>query len=202
MLSAIAEYVEDDIHAANACELFEIAPDLFEDPEFALPYIRGHTDEILDSAGFLTLTPPRMKVLLADDHLSCSEVDLFTAVLAWARARCSSRSKRPDEGDTASRVAISRTHLPSTADDAADVASELKEVVPLIRFPCMPIAYLAATVGPLKLFPAEQLLTLFKYVSISDPTARGLLDCSPFNTKSRSGRKAEAKSTIPTAPPL
>jgi len=80
---ACSEFMEKDVNAENACELFEMAPSLLGDDEFGLPFIRENTDEVLQTEAFLKLSPARLKYLLADEGLGCEESVLFVALRKW-----------------------------------------------------------------------------------------------------------------------
>jgi hypothetical protein len=160
-----AEFLEADVSVDNACELFQIAPDMLGDASFVMEFIQENTEDVLDSAGFLTLTKPRLLALLENDQLAIDEVGLFQATLKWAKAE----AKRKDK-----------------SDKAEDLQKILEDVLPLIRFPCMEVSEIAGVVSTTGLLSQDHLLQLFQYVSISDEKERERFTIA-FPTKPREG---------------
>jgi hypothetical protein len=142
-----AEFLEGDVSIENACELFEIAPKMLDDKDFGLPFIREHAEDILDSEGWVRLSKPRLIALLIDDELACEEFTLYKAVLRWVKAniKTSGGSETPDT----LRVGMA-------------------DFIPHLRFPNMQLDEIAGHIAPSGVLAQEQLLELFKFVSLSD----------------------------------
>jgi hypothetical protein len=137
-----ADFMERDVTLENVCSLFEIAPTLLGKPDFGFPFIREHTQEVLNSEGFLNLSKHRVSSILEDDKLNVEEIELFNAILKWGDAE----SKR-------------------TGRDRKELLGDL---IPYIRFPTMPVNKIAGPVNASGLLSPDQLLSVFQYVSTSD----------------------------------
>jgi len=162
-----AEFLEGDVSVENACELYEIAPKMLDDKDFGLPFIREHTDEILETEGWLRLSKPRLISLLGDDELATDEFSLYKAVLKWAKAsiRTSGGTETPDT----LRVAMA-------------------DFIPHVRFPNMQLDEIAGHIAPSGVLAQEQLLELFKFVSLSDEKEKEEAAAKlGFPTKPRAG---------------
>jgi len=88
------EFMEKDVTVENACELFEMAPKLLGEEEFALPFIRENMEEILQTESFMQLSPSRLEYLIRDDSLCVDEIALFKALKEWAKGQI---KKKGDE---------------------------------------------------------------------------------------------------------
>jgi hypothetical protein len=104
--------------------------------------------------------------LLEDDELGIDEWPLFQAVLRWGKAECKRLEKKSDSGD--------------------DLKAVLADLLPHIRFPTMELEDIAAHVATSGILTQDQLLDLFKYVSISDEKEKANTTVC-FNPKPRSG---------------
>jgi hypothetical protein len=160
-----AEFLEADVSVENACELFQIAPDMLGDASFVMDFIQENTEDVLESPGFLNLTKNRLIAMLENDQLAVDEVGLFQACLKWAKAE----AKRKDK-----------------SDKPEDLQKVLEDVLPLIRFPCMEVSEIAGVVSTTGLLSQDHLLQLFQYVSISDEKERERFTIA-FPTKPREG---------------
>jgi len=162
-----AEFLEGDVSVENACELFEIAPKMLDDKDFGLPFIREHTEDILETEGWLRLSKPRLISLLGDDELATDEFTLYKAVLKWAKA---------------SIRAIGGSETPDTLRVA------MADFIPLVRFPTMQLDEIAGHIAPSGVLAQEQLLELFKFVSLSDEKEKEEAAIKlGFPTKARAG---------------
>jgi hypothetical protein len=167
-----SKFMTADINMDNALELFQIAPDLLGDEEFGLEFIRENSEEVFASPGILTLNKDRFITLLKDDGLGIEEVELFNCCRKWAEAQVKA------EGKDEKNVDLLQVHL--------------KDVLPLIRFPIMDVTEIATHVATSGLLAQQDLLQLFKYVSITDEKAKGSCEV-PFITKPRDGSFGGAK---------
>jgi hypothetical protein len=161
-----AEFMENDVSVDNVLELFEIAPTLLDDKDFGMKFIQENCEEILEHEQFARLSKPRLMHLLDDDELGIDEWPLFQAVLKWGKAECKRLEKKSDSGD--------------------DLRAVMADVLPLIRFPTMELEDIAAHVATSGILSQDQLLELFKYVSITDVKERENTTVC-FNAKPRSG---------------
>jgi len=168
------EFLEADVSVENACELYQIAPDMLGDASFVEEFIQENTEEVLESAGFLNLTKNRLMSLLENDQLATDEVQVFQACQRWAKAE----AKRKE-----------------MSDKPEDIAKILVDVLPLIRFPTMEVSEIAGTVSTSGLLSQDQLLQLFQYVSIADEKERDRFSIN-FPTKPREGGFAAKESKL------
>jgi len=163
---ACAEFMEADINADNALELFAVAPELLGDEQFGLEFIRENAEEVFASEGLNALSRERLKTLLRDDNLSIEEQSVFAAVKRWGIAQI-----EENDGDTKS---------------IDELKAQIADLLPLIRFPAMDIADIAAHVAPSGLLESNQVLELFKYAAMPEGKMRNSMEMS-FLTKARSG---------------
>jgi hypothetical protein len=165
---ACSEFMEKDVNAENALELFEIAPQLLGDDEFGLPFIRENTDEVLQTDAFLKLSPARLKYLLADDSLGADESVLFVALKKWAAAYI---AKQGDD---------------LKGSETEKLKSVLKDYLPLIRFPSMDLEDIATHVATTGLLDEKQMLQLYQYCALKTEEEKEKFPID-FNTQRRSG---------------
>jgi len=161
------------IHSAtleNACELFENGPKLLGDEEFGLNFIRDHMDEVLQTEGFLQLSPSRLKYLLKDDSLCLEEVNIFRGLREWAKARI----KKDDD-------------LKGNENDK--IAEIMKPYIQDIRFPLMDMEDLATYVSGSKIVSEKDLLLLYQYCAMTDEEKSKKETDLPFNCRMRAGGK-------------
>jgi len=160
----------------NACELFEMAPKLLGDDEFALPFIQENTAAVILSDSFLALSPSRLEYLLKDDGLCVEEISLINAMTKWAK----------------NQIKIRGDELKGSESD------KLKELMtPFlkhIRFPTMNMEDLATHVSGAKLIDEKVLLQLYQYCSLTEDE-KSKFDL-PFPTALRSGGKRLKFSSI------
>jgi len=97
-----------------------------------------------------------LKTLLADDELNAEEFDIYQALLKWGKAQ----------------VAAGRTDAKEDKkdekEDSKAVSTIVATVMPSIRFPLMPLDKIAGVIAPSGIMGQDQLLELFKFVSLSD----------------------------------
>lgn len=161
-----AEFMEADINADNALQLFAAAPALLGDETFGIEFIRENAEEVFASDSLDTLSRERLKTLLRDDQLSIEEQSVFAAVKRWGIAQI-----EEEDGDTKS---------------VDELKIMIADLIPLIRFPAMDVADIAAHVAPSGLLEQGQLLELFKYSSMPEGKLRNSMEMT-FLTKPRSG---------------
>jgi len=156
-----AEFMEGDVSKDNVLDLFQIAPSMLGDEEFGLKFIEENADEVVRSESFAKLSKDRLAVILKSDKLAIDEVDLFKALQVWAAAE----AKRTQ----------------------TDAKTAVKDLVKYIRFPLMEITQVASVVAPSGLLEQSQLVGLFSYVSVPDPSVREKMPDPGFPTTKREG---------------
>jgi len=134
---ACVKFTKKGVSASDACLLFEKSPHL------ALNYIELHTDKVIKTDGFLSLSASRLIELLRSSKLDVKEVDLWNAVVAWAKRE------------------TNRQHLDVNSKNMRTV---LKDIIPMIRFPTMSTEEISVHVAPLDLLDNTQLLQVFSYL--------------------------------------
>jgi len=165
MQAFCADFMSNDITNENACEIFQLGPDLLGDSDVALDFICENADEVFESKSFLKLSKDRLAVLVRNDNLGIDEGPLLHSVIKWGKAE------------------LKRQEVKETPDELKEL---LKDLIPHIRFPTMDITELASTVADSGLLTEEQLLSLFQYIAIKDEKDRSRIPCA-FNSKSRGG---------------
>jgi len=133
------------------------------DEEFGLSFIEANIEEIVQQDGWLRLPQGRLATILKSDHLAIEEIELFKALLKWGEAEV----KRKEE--------------------KVELKVVLKDLLPLIHFPVMELAHVAAVVAPTNVLEQPQLVGLFSYVSVPDEKIRALLPNPGFPTAPRTG---------------
>jgi len=175
MQALCANYLSHDINVDNACELFQLAPDLMGSQDFAQEYVLEHADEIFESKGFLNLSRDRLQILARSDSLGADELGLFNALVKWGN------NELARQGIEAKPAELRRV---------------LREFIPHVRFPLMGVPDLAGPVAASGLLTEEQLLALFQYGAIKEEKERSRVR-PPFNTRPRSGGISKESKLLP-----
>jgi len=115
----------------------------------------------LRTDSFVKLSKERLGLILKSDRLAIDEIDLFKALQLWAAAE----AKRTQ----------------------TDAKSAVKDLIGFIRFPTMEITQVASAVAPSGLLEQSQLVGLFSYVSVPDPSLREKMPDPGFPTRARAG---------------
>lgn len=63
------------------------------DEEIALEFIELNSKDVLSDASWLRLPRRYVRMILARESLNCSELDIFDAVIAWAKEEMKRESK-------------------------------------------------------------------------------------------------------------
>jgi len=166
-----SEFMEKDVTIENALELFEMGPRLLGEQDFGMPFLRENMVEIVSQEGFLKLSKSRLEYLLKDDSLSIDEVLLYKGLLEWGKYQLT--KGKPEE-------------FKGKPDEIREV---IKDLLPLIRFPCMELEDIANTVGPSELLDEKQMLLLFSYCALSSEEERSKFSGLEFNNNPRTGGK-------------
>jgi len=144
----------------NALETLEKAkgPKRATALEFAAKFARKIL--VQDNKALRQVTKPTMKELLKRDDLAIPELELFEAVLVWAKAQ-----------------------------GAKDMKEYLKDVIPLIRFPTMKSKEIASKVIPAAVLEMQQTLELFTYLGSKEAGGSPVLGASlkGFSAEKRKG---------------
>jgi hypothetical protein len=132
-----------------------------------LEFIEMYAKDVLTSKAFMDLSSAQVAELLKLDKLNCKEVDVFNAVNAWGTAECKRQKK-----------------------DTSEMATVLKEIIPLIRFPTMEIAEVATLVDKSGFLTQEQLIALFTYIGSRSINTKASPDSciKVFSSKARDPR--------------
>lgn len=156
------DFLEHGINVDNACDvLVKIGEIAGDQGNAGMLFIQEQTKQVLQTNGFLRLPAEYVHRILSESYLSCNEVTIFKALLAWADAQAVQLGYAVDKS-------LRKQLLP---------ARLLKE----IRFGDMTMADIALEVVPSGLFSNEELLNMFTYLSL--PSRRIEV---PFNTSPRS----------------
>jgi len=158
---ACRELLEGDVNKDNAIDFFIMGPSMFGQEDFGLPFLEENTEDIMNSDNFLRLPADRLKVFLKSDKLSADEIDIFRAVSRWIK-----ENEKKDGYDKKTS----------------------KDVISLVRFPCLEVADLASVVAPSGMVEQEALVGLFSYCAVP-AEARAVLPKPPFPEQPREGGK-------------
>lgn len=117
-----SEYILQNLQESTAILYYEIAVlyELSLIAEICEHIIRSDSKQVLQSENFLHCEQSTLRRLLCMDHLSCAEIDVFGACMAWAAEACKKAYQNP----------YSVSYL----------KAELGDCLYLIRFPTMPTA--------------------------------------------------------------
>ena len=97
-------------------------------------YFRANTDQVIKSEEFLSVSIEVLEALYGTESITCSELDLFLALLAWAKSECK-RQKCEETPENLQRV--------------------VRNVVAKVRFPIIPVKEIMETVVPKQLLTHE-----------------------------------------------
>eukprot|EP00808_Paulinella_micropora_P005119 g39358.t1 len=158
------EYLANDITAENACELYQMSPQLLGE-DFALDFILLNAEEVFETKTFLELSKENLLPLLRSDELCIEEGPLFRHVLRWAQHQ------------------LTQAGRPTSPQELKQL---LHDVIPCIRFPTMSVEDIAGFVSGSGLLSNETLLSLFQCLAIQDTKLLGRLN-TEFNAQARSG---------------
>jgi len=150
------DYLKKGLSVQNACDMLQTSGT--SDRLFVLKFIAREAEEILKTDSFLEISVNDLILILKDDHLSCDEIDLFSAVLRWGEEQM---KKQKDTSLTLKKV--------------------LDPILKYIRFPCMTMEQLAGVVTSSGLLEQTDMVDLFTYTAGNKSTKLR------FPTKERSG---------------
>eukprot|EP00808_Paulinella_micropora_P015776 g58134.t1 len=150
-----SDYMEKDVSLENAIDLFQMAPDLLGDKEFALAFIRENMEELVATESFLRLSKDRLLLLLQDDFLCVEEVSLFQALLRWGKHQLS-------------QLKATEQKEQKGTQEATAMKEVLSDLLPEIRFAVMETDDIATHVAPSKLLDEALMLKLFQYSVLSE----------------------------------
>jgi len=142
---ACVEAMEEDVTVETACALFEEGRRLLNEAHFGLKFIEENTSEVIESAGFMSLSRDALMTLLRSPNLTCGEADLFDATMRWAKAEADRQGSK-------------------SASDPETRRQILGEALNLIRFPAMTMTEVCTKVQPSQILSAEDLLLLFTWL--------------------------------------
>jgi len=136
----------------------------------ALEYIEMYTKDIIKQKDFAELSADLVKEIAKADGLNCTEAELLSACLAWAKAECKRKS------------------LTESPENNKVV---LKDIYTLIRFPNMDIADIASVGSTCGLLDQTQLVALFTYIGQKAVTKSPSMDSclKEFSSKARKPRE-------------
>ena len=99
-----------------------------------MEYFQYHTHEVIKTDEFLNISNEALEKLLSTDSISCSELDMFKACIAWAKKECE------------------RKDFEETPENLRQV---LGNVLRIIRFPAIPLNDIEDHIVPLKILSHE-----------------------------------------------
>jgi len=141
-----------------------------------LQYIDIFASEIFKTKPFTKLTADQVADLVKRDTLNIEEVEVFDAVMAWAKTKAV-ENKLEDKTTTYKEL--------------------LKNILPHIRFPIMTTEQVAAKVSTIGILDSQTLLELFTYLARKgkdeDEKLEKIAESIPFSKKERSGRTLPSK---------
>jgi hypothetical protein len=137
---------EIDITADNVFSMMRIAASLGSSLPEAMDYIQLNSSKVLQSPEIADISHDALKSVLADEHLNCEEIDVYSALERWAIAE----TKRQNR-------------------DESEVKDVVHDLLPLVRFPLMDLAGLASAGN---LLPHDHLVQLFIYSALHNEEQR------------------------------
>jgi len=138
----------------------------------ALEYIDIYLSKLIKHPTFLTLPIDTLVEITKRDTISCPEGELLSGCMAWAKSECKKKDLEASP---------------------QNLKTEMKSILPNIRFPIMETQDVATTVASSGLLDGTQLVELFTYVGI-----RSKLPDAPLGN---SLKEFSAKARKPRRPP-
>jgi BTB/POZ domain-containing protein 9 len=85
LLKNVNSFVKDQCSVGNACGVLQQLPTVFAGQTSALRFIEENCFEVISTRGWNELSIDKMELILRSDRLTIQEIELFRAVLKWAK---------------------------------------------------------------------------------------------------------------------
>jgi hypothetical protein len=142
-------FLEKILTVANVCIFFAVIYDQEDLVKTCLDFIQRHTKDVLETNGFLDMENQPLVALVRHPQLRVSELELFEAVIKWAKTKCA-RSGMQESGENLREV--------------------LGDAVYEIRFATMKFEEFTSKVSPLNVLSTEELV--YFYSIFTNPSVK------------------------------
>jgi len=139
LLRNVNIFVKDQCSVGNACIVLQQLPTVFAGQTAELGFVEDNCHEVIETRGWSELSRDKMELILRSDRLMISEIELFRAVLKWAKGKVLADEKK--------------------------LRVFMEPLLPLLRFPTLTLEQLATHVSPTQLLTTQQELVCFQYAA-------------------------------------
>lgn len=144
LIKKCVKYLKNRCGVKSACSLLNAMPQLMAEEQVVINFIEDHAEECLKTKAWSQLSQSNMVKIYKSDQLAAKESSLFTAMLTWAKARCT-------------RKALDNNPI--------NIKKMCEEVIPHVRFPIMTSGEFSSIVVPTKILPNQQVMEIYKYMA-------------------------------------
>jgi hypothetical protein len=167
------EFLKNEISVDNVCCFLTDSSRICPDEEFekkCLQFIMKHSSDVIESAGFCSLSKECLRKILQSDGMSAPEIDIYKACKRWALETIR------QEGN----YELDNLCIESKGNE--ELRKTLGDLVYLIRFTNIPKEMFSSTVAKENILSPEEKVEIFQYM-VDKPfeTPQGFR----FNTESR-----------------
>lgn len=139
--SFCADHVKENIDTDSALYLLDLAYRYYCDDLVACcyDYIRKNSDKVLkDSSKFITLSKKTMEFFLSSEDIGVDEIQIFSALIHWGLNQITTPPPKIEENDWRNvGFQFEKTGKTLCEHDRKLLRMNIKDLVPLIRFPLM-----------------------------------------------------------------
>ena len=149
LVNRCSRFLEDNIDETDVCMILQqsILYDKRDLTKRCLMFIKKNANDILKADGFQGIDEQTLMLIINQDELNVSEVELFRGCVKWAEA-----NTVPGE-ETAGQM------------KGTVLRTALGNILHHIRFPTMSVEEFNEVVIPLDILKTEEILELYKYIT-------------------------------------
>ena len=177
VITKCLQYLKTSTNEKNVIQIFQIAclADELELIKQAESFILSKACHLVRLEEFSKLSLEHLQYFLCHDDLNVDEVDLFNAVYKWGQLEC--RKLELDE------------------NKSENISKVLKEIFPLIRFPCMSLEDFSVHVVSKNVLPLEQTVEVYKFLTTPPVKLNKESEQTPENIIEEINSKEESSTT-------
>src|SRR6185312_15489544 len=133
-----------------------------------------------DQPDFLKVTAAQLIAIASNERLMCREIDLFNALVAWAKAQkkedvpdakaapAAAAATTPDNKSCTTSTTVEQSAEGAVTGNAHPLRALLKDLLPHVRFPIMTPDEFANYVVPTHILTMEEQLEVFLWRTYMD----------------------------------